>query len=352
MEDTSNKEFSLGDIFLSLQKWAKYLQSKWKIIFMYAALGAVIGSTISLFSKPKFVAESNIVLESGSIQAAGLGAAFGLGGESSTGLFSSVNNILWLYKSNNMLSKALLSEVNFEGGRHALLIEEFRRTSKEVQKRVKKNPDWSNIMFNKDDSLFNRKQASYLKMCVSVIKNEYLEINPVEKTDNVINVKVTAEDELFAFQFAEEIVKIVNDFYIETKTQKSLLNVKRLSNKADSMERTMNVSMISTASSVDRTPYANPNLSVLRVEAQKGNIDVQANTAMYLQVIQNLEAAKIELAKETPIIEIVDEPILPLAKNKLSLIIASGVGLILGLFLSLGCIIILKLYRDAVKMVA
>jgi uncharacterized protein involved in exopolysaccharide biosynthesis len=51
---------------------------------------------------------------------------------------------------------------------------------------------------------------------------------------------------------------------------------------------------------------------------------------MYANVIQNLEMTKIQRAQEEPIIEIIDEPILPLKVEKFGLL----KGIVLGGFIA------------------
>jgi uncharacterized protein involved in exopolysaccharide biosynthesis len=46
-------------------------------------------------------------------------------------------------------------------------------------------------------------------------------------------------------------------------------------------------------------------------------VDVQVNTAMLAEMVKNLEAAKMTLEKETPLIQVIDSPILPLKKEKI-----------------------------------
>src|SRR5690606_34377321 len=81
-----------------------------------------------------------------------------------------------------------------------------------------------------------------------------------------------------------------------------------------------------TAAAIDANPNANPAMAMLRVPSQRRQVDVQASAAIYQEVVKNLELSKIALRKETPLIQVIDEPILPLKKEKLG----KAKGLILG----------------------
>lgn len=67
---------------------------------------------------------------------------------------------------------------------------------------------------------------------------------------------------------------------------------------------------------------ADQNLNITKqvgsVDRQKKQIDLQVATTAYGEVIKNLEIAKITLQKETPLIQIIDQPIYPLKKEKIS----------------------------------
>ena len=58
----------------------------------------------------------------------------------------------------------------------------------------------------------------------------------------------------------------------------------------------------------------NPTKQILRVSSVKKRIDVTANTQLYSEVLKQLALAKITLLRETPLIQVIDVPILPLDK--------------------------------------
>jgi uncharacterized protein involved in exopolysaccharide biosynthesis len=61
----------------------------------------------------------------------------------------------------------------------------------------------------------------------------------------------------------------------------------------------------------------------------KKQIDVEVLRGMYANMIQNLEMTKFQRAQEEPIIEIIDEPIMPLNVNKRSRLLYSILGSII-----------------------
>ena len=63
----------------------------------------------------------------------------------------------------------------------------------------------------------------------------------------------------------------------------------------------------------------------------------------------NLEISKITLLNQTPIIQIIDKPILPLQENNKSKTVLGLLGAFLGSFLSLCFFIFRKLFKDALS---
>ena len=74
---------------------------------------------------------------------------------------------------------------------------------------------------------------------------------------------------------------------------------------------------------------------------------VNVLNTMYLEIIKNLELSKMTLLNQPPIINIIDEPILPLEGNKMSKILALLVGGILGGLISSVYFIFRKVFTEA-----
>jgi uncharacterized protein involved in exopolysaccharide biosynthesis len=75
------------------------------------------------------------------------------------------------------------------------------------------------------------------------------------------------------------------------------------------------------AAAVDANPNLNAAFQSLRVNSQKKQVDVQASGAIYQELVKNLELAKVTLRKESPLIQVIDEPVFPLKVEKPSKLI-------------------------------
>jgi methyltransferase-like protein len=329
----ASDEISLKDLILKLIALRKYLWSKWLIIMVMGILGGVLGVAYSLFKKPAYNAELSFALEdtqtSGGLgAAAGLASQFGLdlgGGGGAGGAFSS-DNILALMKSRLMIESTLLTPVLIDKKEQTLV--ELYISFNDFRKSWEKKPQLKSVTFlpNTNRDKFSLQQDSILGSFYNDIIKSSLIVDKLDKKSSIITVKVTSGNELFSKFFTEILVKNVSDFYIKTKTKKSTDNINVLQKQTDSVRHELNAAIYGVALSTDNNPNPNPALQILRAPSQRRQVDVQANQAILTQLVANLELSKVALRKETPLIQIIDKPILPLEKVR----IGKAKGLVLG----------------------
>ena len=158
---------------------------------------------------------------------------------------------------------------------------------------------------------------------------------------STIQVDVKAKDEVFAKAFNDALVKNVNEFYINTKTKKTLNNIRIFQTKTDSVRSVMNGAIYTAVAVADATPNLNPTRQVQRVApAQRAQFSAETNKAILAEMVKNLELTKMTLLKEMPLIQVIDQPVYPLKKDKIGKaksILLGGIlsGFIICLFLIL-----------------
>jgi hypothetical protein len=350
IEVKDDSELTLSGAILYIRKWILFLISKWKVYLIATLITVAAAICIAKFSPKYYVAESNFVHEGAAGAQGDAGSLFaqlGFGANTNAGLFNSNDNILWLYSSNSLISKTLLTEVVIEG-KNILLANYFLTFSPEIKNYQNKYPELKGLSFTNDATSFSRNQNKLLRQCVSIIRKEYLSVTNVNQTENIINVKTTSLDEAFSFNFNVTLTDIVNAFYISTKTEQLNKTIQSLTLKADSIRTILDRNIYQVASSIDNTPYVNPNLQTLRIDSQKKGVDVQLNSAIYMQLVQNIETSKLSLAQQTPVIRIVDRPLYPLPTQSISILIAIIVALFISIVLLSLFLILKEIYRDAV----
>ena len=353
-QQIDNDEISLKELIQKIQEWIAYLKTQWKLIIGIAALGGTIGFVYASFQKPNYLATTTFVLEEDK-GGGGLGGAMGLAssfgfdlGGGGGGLFTS-SNIIELMKSRLVVEKTLLNPVQVAGKEISLA--EFYIQINELKEGWAKKPALVNISFpvNADRSKFSLQQDSILQTISAGLTKENLVIAQKDKKVSIISLTVKTESELFSKLFCEQLLKETSDFYIETKSKKSRLNVDILQHQADSIRAELNSAITGVATASDNVYNLNPALNVKRTPSTRRQVDVQANTAILTQLVAQLELSKVSLRKETPLVQLIDRPILPLEKDKVGRLKSLILGGFLAGFLTVLYLVFGQLYR---KMVA
>ena len=352
-QQIDNDEISLKELIQKIKEWIAYLKAQWKLIIGIAALGGIIGFVYASFQKTTYLATTTFVLEEdkggGMGGAMGLASSFGfdLGGGGG-GLFTS-SNIIELMKSRLVVEKTLLNPVQV-AGKEISLADYYAQINK-LKEGWAKKPNLSNISFpiNADRTKFSLEQDSILQTISAGLTKNNLVIAQKDKKVSIISLTVKTESELFSKLFCEQLLKETSDFYIETKSKKSRLNVDILQRQADSIRAELNGAITGVAAASDNVYNLNPAFNVKRTPSTRRQVDVQANTAILTQLVAQLELSKVSLRKETPLVQLIDRPILPLEKEKLGRLKSLFLGGFLAGFLTVLYLVFGQLYK---KMVA
>jgi uncharacterized protein involved in exopolysaccharide biosynthesis len=335
--DIQNDEISLKELVQKAAAWFAYFKSQWKIIFLAGIIGGLLGLGYSYTKKTVYTARLSFALEEKGSSTNGLAsvaAQFGLGGitgASGGGVFSGGNMIEFL-KSRFLIEKTLLSTVSING-KSDLLINRYIRFNK-LDKAWAKKINLVGLKFtNADRTKFTLQQDSVLGIISSGLIKNNVTIAQQDKKLSIINISVASTDEIFAKVFSEKLIETVSDFYIETKTKKSRSNVMLLQNRADSVQRELNAAMYG------RAQFGDQNMGLIRQQAAvpklKQEMRVQMLGTLYGELVKNLEFAKLTLMREEPLVQIIDQPILPLPKARLGKLKAMVIGGFLFGFFSL-----------------
>ena len=346
-------EISLKELIQKIQEWIAYLKTQWKLIIGIAALGAIIGFVYASFQKPTYQATTTFVLEEDK-GGGGLGGAMGLAssfgfdlGGGGGGLFTS-SNIIELMKSRLVVEKTLLNPVQVAGKEISLA--DYYIQINELKEGWSKKPALANINFpiHADRTKFSLEQDSVLQTISAGLTKNNLTIAQKDKKVSIISLTVKTENELFSKLFCEQLLKETSDFYIETKSKKSRLNVDILQRQADSIRAELNSAITGVAAATDNVYNLNPAFNVKKTPGTRRQVDVQANTAILTQLVAQLELSKVSLRKETPLVQLIDRPILPLEKEKLGRIKSFVLGGFLAGFLSVLYLVFGRLYKNLV----
>jgi hypothetical protein len=339
-------ETSLKDLLFILKNWLRFLLKKAWIILIITIIGIFAGYLMGRFTKPHYLATCTFVLQEENNASAGGLSLLGLGGgEKKAGLFEG-DNLKWLYSTRLMLQKTLFTVVK-KDNKDILLLNWFLEMDPTAKKTIQSNLKYKDIKFDVSDpdSTMNEDKNNIIALCVGIINAKYLKVADMAKTDGVIEVDITSSDEKFAKTFNEVLVNNVNEYYVQNKTSKVAKQVRELQQQVDDYNSKMNTSLYSTAQAVEAIPYPNPNNQVNQIAPKRKGIDAELNTAIYIQLMKSLENSKMELQKATPLIQMVDAPVLPLqTTNKPAIFYMIVFGLV-----GFAGSVVLLIFRKALK---
>jgi hypothetical protein len=329
-----NDEISLKELVGKGKQLYKYLLSQWKIIVLAGVIGAALGLFYSFSKKPIYTASLSFVVEGEQTGGGGLGSlassfGFDMGGSGGGGIFVG-SNLTELFKSRSMVEQTLLSPVVFKG--NTISLAEMYIENSGWREQWNASPKYKNIQFlpNADRKKFTRVHDSILGVMYSNLSNGGLIVGQKDKKASIMSIDMSSSNELFSKYFCEALAVKVSDFYIDTKSKKSRENMLILERQTDSMRIELNGAITGVAVANDNTFGLNPAMNVRRAPSSRRQVDVQANTAILTELVKQLELAKVTLRKETPLIQVIDRPILPLAKERFG----KGKGILLGGFLA------------------
>jgi len=338
-----NDEVSLKELFEKAKSWFLYFKSYKSLIILFTVIGGFVGALYAKFIyTTTYSSQITFTLEQkGSSTGAlgGLASSLGLGdlgGAGNSGMFGG-ENILMLMKSNRIIHQALKeSNGAFNGGNllNAYLKNHYPSAIEKQQLKL--------FPADLEGVKFTRSQDSVLLLVTNNIKKEQLMADRADKKNSIIKIVVKDKNELWAYHFSQMLVKHAIDLYMDIKVGKLISTELELSNKQDSIRRLLDGSISTLAYESDLNSHTP--LMRYKTNQAKKTIDVEVLKTIYANLSQNLELTKYQRSQEEPIIEIIDEPILPLEKESFGMKKGVLLGMVLGMFLIITVVVIKRLF--------
>jgi len=334
-----NAGLSYKDRLIKFKEYWRFLLKKWVIIVIVGLSGGIIGLTVSLMDMPTYKAHLSFALvdnSGGGVSGiASLASSFGMnlmgGGE---GAFSG-NNLLEIIKSQHAVEEALLSPVTYRGKKQNL-VEVYAQINEMVDawKKDTKNPEMHTLSFpvGQKRETFTRTQDSILQgISKTIIMSRSLVVERKDKKLDIVNMDYTCQDEQFSKLFIEELMADTYQFYMDTRTSQSRANIAMMEEKADSIKHLYESSLYRGASISQFN--INEAIQVAAVPKIKQETNAQLYASVYAEVLKNLETLKLEMAREKPIVQIIDTPRYPLERRHFGKAKGIIIGGLLGGFL-------------------
>jgi len=355
MENVENGEnYNILSIIERVKVFCNYLKRKIFIIIVVTILSAALGVLYYYIQTPKYVASSTFILEEKTGASmngiAGLASQFGFdfgGSINNSANFFGGDNILEILKSRLIVENVLLSKVRKEDSSVTSLADLYADFNG-YRRSWQKNNRLSGLTFNNTN---NKRDLTLLQdsilysMYKAIVKNS-LTVDRLNKKGSIFTVQVTSANQVFSKYMVERLVQESRSLYINIKTSTSQANIIRLEAKADSLLHLLNSNSYEAVKLQILDPNPAAKEASVPVELAQRNKALVA--AIYTEVVRNLEAGKISLGQQTPVIQLLDTPYFPLEANKKGRLFLLIVGGTTGALLAIAFFGISFLFRSII----
>lgn len=318
--DPFNREespFSFTDLVrdvLGRLRWALQ-QRNWLLLALLA--GALAGTGYAWMKKTTYTARLTFVVEdaksSGGSLISALAGQFGfdVGGMTGGNGVLAGDNVLELLKSRSLLKKTLLTPAQDA----KMTLADQYVVVYGLQEKWTAIAGGKKIMFaavGGEDRLTD----SLLQTIIKRLLEKELRIAKTDKKLGFFELEATTRDEYLSQQICERLLQVTTDFYVDTKTRRLKANIDRLQKRADSLGIVLDNKTYATAAATQRLLDANPAYASPQVDAEISTRNKYLQSTVFAEIVKNLEISKTALIQETPTVQVVDRPEMPLKKNE------------------------------------
>ncbi len=346
-----NDEITLKELILKLKEFLYEIKSNYRFVLFFILIAIFIIYFNHKRTPVVYKATLTYDLHSTSSSGGsfpGILGSFGLGG----GKNENLDKLMELTSSHRILKSVLFKRIKLEGqvdyiANHIIRLYDFHNTY------------WDENSLGSDEFYFKRKVAD----SASIAENKAFKAiyshtkgnddfkglfstSYSEKTGIAKIATSTLSPEL-SIGLTENIFVQLDSFYVKNTTEKDQLNVDILKSKTDSLYKELRSAEYGLASFKDNSLRLQRKTDLIKSAQYEGKIRMLY--AALGKAIENLEIADYSLRHQTPFIQIIDRPLLPITSFKPSFKRALGFGLFFAVFISTVLIIIRKIYRDSMS---
>jgi len=340
------------DVIDTFKRAVNNVLAQYRMMLKVTLVTTLIALGYALLQPPSYKAVATFILEDKSGNKSGLGAlasqiGFDIGSLSggNAGMFEG-DNILDIMQSRLIVEKVLLTKVDSSSKTSNATLADLYVQAYKINKKWSSEPHLANFKF--DANLSSPLQDSIVFTLLQKIVKDNLVVSRQNKKGSIIAIQVISKDQQFSKLFSERLLKQTSDLYIDIKTSNLTNNISKLQNKADSLQAILG-GLYGKTFAVAQQQLINTNTAVKinSVPEETTQRDKQVTYTLYGEVIKNLEALKLSQINQTPVIQVLDMPKLPLVNQSTPIYLIAFMGLAVGLVLSI--LIAVYLYTDKIN---
>lgn len=340
MMNLPSDQFSVKYYAARLLLVIPYVKKNYKYLLLGAFIGGLVGLVIDLIRKydKNYDVEIVFTIEGAGAEAPSFGSFFNFGSSNeSSNLFSS-GNFEELVKLPFIYKQALLMPVSFNK-KNDLFINYFIKYSNDEFEKIKymhykKNTHIDSLTME-EDNILNIATEYFIKHTSFARENE---------KSSFRKLKVSTNNDTLSYLWANTILNTFSTIYIQNKTKKSTDLVRILEKRTDSLKNALYYTQGRLASFSDQNQqivFQSAKITAERLQMNSNQIQ-----GLYAEAVRNLDSYKFSLVKETPLLNIISKPKLPLPPKPNIFGIFIFIGIVSGIGLSILVSYFVKVYKE------
>jgi hypothetical protein len=348
----ASDEISLRLLVLKVQSWIQEVIRYWYIPGLFILLGAGYQAYRYFKYVPLYPATITFNVDEdeggGNAGLTGILGQFGLGSVRPSRY--NLDKIMALSKSRRVIQESLFSKVIVNGKEDYLanhLLNEYKLNTV-----AGKNKSANKFYFTQDSILLfsNEENAMLMALYGTIIgvpekpKSGLMTADYNEDT-NIMSLGVTTTNEAISLALSQHMFESLSKYYVNKSIEKLQKTYHLVSMKRDSVLGVLKSTEYQLAN------FRDSHKSLLMRTDQITELRLQrelaALTAMYAEVIKNVEIADFSVKNKTPFIQVIDSPLAPIPPIKLSLIRQLLIGIVIGGLVGSILVVGRMLYRTA-----
>lgn len=345
IQENEDDKYKISDFIRLVFSYTKfYLKRWWFIALCMLGLTALAWMYVKYY-KPTYTAKAVFMTNSDSGNPLGgimqLAGRFGFGNNSRE---VDSEKIVELLGTRQLVLNTLMTEAEIEGKKDILInhyVDMMQKANPKdtLQKLTKKHIDSLSYKENAiATTIFNKIVKSQLKSSAS--KN------------GLVNVNFTTPDEEFAAAFLNSLMDHTVNFYVRKKVEQQQFAFNFIRNQVDSLKGRLNSKEYQLSNWYD-SKVKELKAGSLKAGEYMSRVDldreVEILSVAYAEGLKNLELARMNLMSNTPVIQILDRPLVPIQKNVPYMRTFIFYGLVFGAFIAIILLTLYKLIMDAYR---
>lgn len=342
----NDTNYDLRDFILLVKSYFYYyLRKFWFILLctiIFAAAAAYYVKSYKTFYTAKAVFMTNS--DSGS-PLGGIMQLAGRFGFSSGSREIDCEKIVELLGTRNLVLNAMMTEKEVNGKKDLLI---------NLYSEMMAGPSGNNdtlLRLNKKpiDSLSYKDNIIATRVYNQVVKKQ---LRSSSSKNGLVNVSFSCPDQYFATAFVNTLMDNTVDFYVRKKVEQQQFAFNYIKKQVDSLKTRLNNKEYQLSKWYD-TRYKGLKAGSMGATEYIDRVDldreVEILSLAYAEGLKNMELARMNLLGNTPVIQILDRPLVPLEEQKPYLKTFLMYGILFGLFVSMVLLTFYKLVADALK---